>query len=369
LSDDAVRAKYSEITLRYVLTLEVLLSSGGKRHSVVANIRNGEVGAAYELDDGSIVVEVGDHKLRKLGPSQLIFCREGLFDGVVRYQHLFKYPEKPERRLFATENGSIEGGKFDLKHSIDWVKREFKEELLAVCTEEELSSLTAKSNRKGFSNWGYAHDDPTINRDVAEAQDHSVAIDMSNYHIKSGARAARVTRTILSDVVGASCSLDAPAVGAAQCEPAERPKVSRGFFTPKEKRILLKGLGKPRGDGSFDPPSLFPTNDRIARASILVEGFREVYDAALKKKGGKRSRANNLIWTSIRAKKSKIAKTVKPSDSESESQQDDSEADTDARGVGRRSFSYGAAEEFRRKYGDSRKRKKPTDTDSDYSDP
>ena len=128
-------------------------------------------------------------------------------------------------------------------------------------------------------------------------------------------------------------------------------------------------MGQARGDGSFDPPSLFPTNDRIARASILVEGFREIYDAALKKKGGKRSRANNLIWTSIRAKKSKIAKAAKPSESESESQQDDSGAESDARGMGTRSFSYGAAEAFRRKYGDNRKRKKPVDTDSDFSDP
>ena len=50
---------------------------------------NIEIDRAYELDDSSIVVEIENHKLKNLGPSQVIFCQKGLFYGVVRYQQLF----------------------------------------------------------------------------------------------------------------------------------------------------------------------------------------------------------------------------------------------------------------------------------------
>ena len=148
------------------LTLELLLSSGGKQPATISNIKNHEIEEAKELEDASIVVEVADHKLRLLGALQVNFCCEGLFDAVVRYQSLFKIPENEEQKLFATENGSRMGGAVDLKHSVEWVKREYEEELLQVVTREELSTLTAKSNRRGFSNWENFHEDPTINRDT-----------------------------------------------------------------------------------------------------------------------------------------------------------------------------------------------------------
>ena len=42
-----------------MLTLEILLSSGGKRPSTLSYMLNIEI----DLDDGSIVVEVENHKL------------------------------------------------------------------------------------------------------------------------------------------------------------------------------------------------------------------------------------------------------------------------------------------------------------------
>ena len=309
LSDKEVKSTYSEIVLRYALTLELLLSSGGKRPATISNIKNKELAAAGELDDGSYVVEVANHKLELLGASQIIFCREGLFEAVVRYQSLFKYPENKDRKLFATENGSLMGGSFDLKHSIEWVKREFEEELLKVVTREELDTFTAKSNRRGFSNWGYSHEDPTINRDTVEAQDHSAAIDTSNYHVKSGDRTSRVTRTILNDVVGASCSL--PPMSRSEAVPSGPSKANKGYFDPSEKLLLLRALGKSDGNGSFGKTDVFPSNERVNRALILVEGFSTVYDKALLKTKGKRSLANNLIWQSIRLPELKGSKAAK----------------------------------------------------------
>ena len=46
LSDNEVKTTYSEIVLRYALTLELLLSSGGKRPATISNIKNHELAAA-----------------------------------------------------------------------------------------------------------------------------------------------------------------------------------------------------------------------------------------------------------------------------------------------------------------------------------
>ena len=59
MSDEKVRATCMEIILCYVLTLEILLSSGGKRPSTLSYMLNIEI----DLDDGSIVVEAENHKL------------------------------------------------------------------------------------------------------------------------------------------------------------------------------------------------------------------------------------------------------------------------------------------------------------------
>ena len=63
LSDQDIRDKYREIDLRYSLVLLVLLTMGGKRPSTMANITNGELYSAVELDDGSVCISVVAHKV------------------------------------------------------------------------------------------------------------------------------------------------------------------------------------------------------------------------------------------------------------------------------------------------------------------
>ena len=71
-----------------------------------------------------------------------------------------------------------------------------------MATEEELKHFTAKSKRKGFSNWGHNHPDPMISRNTVELQDHSENINHSNYRITVSEICLNVTRTVLTEVVG-----------------------------------------------------------------------------------------------------------------------------------------------------------------------
>ena len=94
---------------------------------------------------------------------------------------------------------------------------------------------------------------------------------------------------------------------------------------------------------------VYPTAARADRALILVEGFREVYKAALKKKGGRRNRAHNLIWTSIREKKRAVTKQAPESSNESEVESADDWDSDSGKEKPRSSASKSIAEEFRKR--------------------
>ena len=61
-----------------------------------------------------------------------------------------------------------------MKSSILWLKKHIPE---GVASEEELKSLTAKSIRKGFSNWGARHAEAAVVAGTLETQDNSERID------------------------------------------------------------------------------------------------------------------------------------------------------------------------------------------------
>ena len=154
---------YTEVELRLALAAEVFFSTGGKRPSTIARIKNEEIGAGKKLADGSVDALVHDYKTAPShGPSHVIFWREGLHKACLRYRDIFKKPEQPKRLLFSTEpRNKPEGGEMEFHNVLEWVKRQLPE---GKATEEELKHFTARSNRKGFSNWGHNHPDQQIRR-------------------------------------------------------------------------------------------------------------------------------------------------------------------------------------------------------------
>ena len=205
---DEIKAKYTESELRYGLSAEVLLTTGGKRPSTVANIRNCELLEAELLEDGTRDVSVRNHKTAAGGPSHLSFYRENLYEACLRYQKLFKHPEEPDRLLFSTEGGK-KPGVMEMKHSVGWLKRQIPEGIL---TEEEKKTFTAKSMRKAFSNWGRMHPEAAVVKATLETQDHSKRVDELFYKVASGSRVAYANQRIMDDVMDSTTATDNVAV-------------------------------------------------------------------------------------------------------------------------------------------------------------
>ena len=145
----------------------------------------------------------------------------------------------------------------NLNLSVTWVKKLIPS---SVATQEELKTMTAKSFRKGFSNWGDANPDPQVRLDTLEAQDHSAAVDRTNYHVKSARRVHNVNKTIMGEVMtaGSSGSGEArpgEAVDGAGGSDSVQVKKRRGRFMQNEREFMLMALGSRRADGTLRPPT------------------------------------------------------------------------------------------------------------------
>ena len=309
MQSDEIKAKYTESELRFGLSAEALLTTGGKRPSTVAKIRNCELLEAELLEDGKTWdVSVRNHKTAAGGPSHLSFQRENLYEACLRYQKLFKHPEEPDRLLFSTE-GRKKPGVMEMKHSVEWLKRQIPE---GVCTEEEKKTFTAKSLRKAFSNWGAMHPETAVVRATLETQDHGKRVDELFYKVASGSRVAYANQRIMEDVMDSTTVTDNIAVSDKVAEQSrvqsvaveQGVKLSRGVFTQAEKSILLKFL-----------PLKYPNKAAVDEAKRLGgDRFTAIWEKAVKQKGSAKE-AMNLIWTSIRPKK----RTVSRPEPESES--------------------------------------------------
>ena len=59
-----------------------------------------------------------------------------------------------------------------------------------------------------FSNWAKEHPDEAVGRNVFAVQDHTEAVDKTNYNINSKVLASRVTRQVMEDSVMAEVDVD-----------------------------------------------------------------------------------------------------------------------------------------------------------------
>ena len=334
MSVKAIKAKYTETYVRNVLSLECLLTTAGKRPSTVANMKKKELQKAQRLEDGSHIVLVHEHKTAPTGPSQLSFIRDGLYEACKKYAEVFKAGMSEERPVFSTFSGKAH----NLRWSVNWVKPLIPP---SVASKEELKTLTAKSFRKGFSNWGAEHPDPVVNRDTIEAQDHSERVDKLNYHVKAGRRVNAVNKIIMTGVMEPDEveGDEDPGDTSASQESSEGSSSGKRFSKGKRDYMRM-ALGTRRTDGSIRPPLKCPKNQDIKAARVKFPHFGDIYDDIIKSTGFTPSKVNNLIWTSVRltTKQKKPASSVRPapekkqkeSDSSDESDESDSDQESNA---------------------------------------
>ena len=193
LPDEEFVEKYEEPYVRKVLSTESLITTGGKRPSTITQMTLGELRNAEKLPDGSWDVSVRNHKTKPRGSSHLSFIRKKLYAALRRYDQIYKKGKSEKTLLFCTSSGKAH----DMKYSIAWLKSVIPS---SVASEEELKTLSAKSFRKGFSDWGADHPDPIVNRDIYEAQDYSKRTDELNYHIKNSKRVNNVNKAVMSQI-------------------------------------------------------------------------------------------------------------------------------------------------------------------------
>ena len=357
LSDDDIERKYVETYLRNALSTEVLITTAGKRPSTIGYMRLEELKNPETLPDGSKDVSVHFHKTKDGGASHLSFIREGLYAACMRYVEIYKKGKSPKAWVFATTSGKPH----NLRESITWLRPLIPR---SIATEEEIRSITAKTFRKGFSNWGAEHPDPVVNRDTIEAQDHSERVDVLNYRVKSGHRVNAVNRVLMAEVgMDMRVEHEDPGHASESSTEHEDPEVSAGTekakrksrFTQSQRDYMRMALGTRRKDGSIRPPVKMPTNEDIRIARSKFPHFGDIYDSVLKSTGKTQSFVNRVIWSSVKmqTKKKKPAPTenVRPapakqllSENESDSSDTDAgsnsitEADSDSDGS---EFDYG----------------------------
>ena len=105
------------------------------------------------------------------------------------------------------------------------------------------------------------------------------------------------------ELTGANCALARPEQPRSSQQVGARKRVSRGFFTPASKKLLLYSLGVLQPDLTFKPPTGI-SNERIEWGMIRGgQEFRELYDSVLLSTNGSKSRANKKIWTCLHPKK------------------------------------------------------------------
>ena len=337
MSDQELKAKYTETYVRNALSLESLITTGGKRPSTVSNMTIDELNTADQLDDGSWIVSVKKHKTAAAGPSQLSFYRDLLYDALKVYAKVFKAGRPGTEPLFSTGSGKAH----NMRWSVAWVKPFIPE---TVASKEEIRTLTAKSFRKGFSNWGSSHPDPAVNRDCIEAQDHSESTDILHYRVKYRDRVNVVNRTIMDLVMNATEPENVDQHVEDNGEQVEHVEVGeqvehievgeqvehvevgkrRSRFTKEQKDYMLMALGSRRKDLSLRPPSGV-TNASVDKARQKFPHFGDIYDGIRDSTGKTRSKVNNMIFTALRLPKKKAKKKLVDHSETSESEASESE--------------------------------------------
>jgi hypothetical protein len=220
---------------------------------------------------------------------------------------LFRDPNDGKGLVFGTAMGTAPV----IKHSNNWLK---ETTLKTLCSTNELKSLTAKSWRKGWANWGQDHPDPELNCIAFKVMCHSQEVMQSNYNVVNLTNASRFAKCVLK-TVQESVEEDeddegevAGEVEVAREEDADeeedgdediddvtnKVRISTRFSS-KEKSIIKDALcvnGEP-------PKSLAMA--AVNAAMDNSDKFKRLYKSLVKSKGGRKA-ANNTIRKSIMKK-------------------------------------------------------------------
>lgn len=221
----------------------------------------------------------------------------------------------------------------DIKFSHNWLKTEF---LAALCTEKELKTLTPKSWRKGWSNWGKGQKDPHLREIHQRLMCHSPQVAQSNYLVPDVENAGQIGRKVLGEEVEVpqqskegeqTIEVEQPKEGkqteemqhtedVEQTEAVEQAwhiqqaedvpptkkgvvKVKQGNFTYTQRQIIKNALYV---DGA--PPSSL-TNETISQAKEKSQLFSDLYDGLVTQFDNRNWKANNCIRKSLMPKKKK----------------------------------------------------------------
>ena len=75
----------------------------------------------------------------------------------------------------------------DAKKANNYIKDTF---LTTICSEKRRATLSAKSWRKGWSNWAQEHEDPETNQIAARIMCHSANVKTSNHAVVNTGKSA-----------------------------------------------------------------------------------------------------------------------------------------------------------------------------------
>ena len=115
----------------------------------------------------------------------MAFLTNGLWDLTVMYMNAFRDPSNGNGDLFATTRGKKKKP-MAVGRVSDWLKSHLKDDL----TEQQFKTLTSKSWRKGWTNWGLNHPDLVIKEMSNKVIFHSNRVQQSNYAIQNVINAA-----------------------------------------------------------------------------------------------------------------------------------------------------------------------------------
>ena len=281
-SEEDLKKEYTEVEIRRALAVYILIKSGGQRPHVITRMKVCELMSASKQDE-HFVVRVKDHKTSsKYGPMHLVLSNED-YRAIHKYLQTFYPPTiDQERFVFATRTGN----EFEMKHAINWA-RTF---LSGVLTAAELKTLTAKTTRKGSSNWAQQHPNANVNKKAFAVMGHSKTIQIQNYNVVRDKDAIEVNRAVVGDVIMKAGSLKTV---------TNRGRAGR--FSRSEKDLITKALCTRGADGKMMPPSGV-NNKTVDQAIGKYPAFANLYKGLVKDKSGIRSKANNVLWTAIRPK-------------------------------------------------------------------
>jgi len=280
MPDEDLKQRFTEVEVRQALAVYILITSGGQRPHVITRMRVGEFLSASQ-SDGNFVVRVQHHKTSlKYGPMHLVFNADD-YRAVHRYLQTYCPPDlENDRFVFATRTGN----EFQMKHAVNWA-RSF---LSGVLTPAEMKTLTAMATRKGSSNWAQDHSDANVNKKAFAVMGHSKDIQARSYNVTRDQDAVQVKKAVVEDTLMKADKLK-----------RVTNHGRRGRFNMNEKNLITKALCQRRSDGSMMPPTGV-TNKLVDQALGKYPAFAKLYKGLVKDKQGKRSKANNILWTAIR---------------------------------------------------------------------